>query len=124
MPDSMIRPPTGSSLKVSGSSMAMVAIGPMPGSTPISVPAIAPMKANNRLAGVKATPKPMARLSTNSIALPVRPDRDGEAEPRDEDRPRQRDQDCGCKHHFERPQRTGGERTDPGQQHDREHEAE
>src|SRR6185436_4108815 len=108
MPDSMIRPPTGSSLKVSGSSIAMVAIGPMPGSTPISVPTMAPMKANARLAGVKATPNPMTRLSTNSIALPVRPDRDGEAEARDEDRPGERDQACRRERHFERPQGAGG----------------
>src|SRR5687767_10039694 len=114
MPDSMISPPTGSSLKVSGSSMAMVAIGPMPGSTPISVPTMAPMKANARLAGVKATPKPMARWSTNSIALPVRPDRNGEAQPRDEDRPAEHDQAKCRERHFERPQGAGGERADPG----------
>ena len=64
----MIRPDTGSRWKVSGSSIAMVAIGPMPGSTPISVPTMAPMNAKPRLAGVSATPKPMARLSKNSIA--------------------------------------------------------
>ena len=57
----MIRPDTGSRWKVSGSSMAMVAIGPMPGSTPISVPTIAPRNANARLDGVSATPNPMAR---------------------------------------------------------------
>ena len=64
----MIRPDTGSRWKVSGSSIAMVAIGPMPGSTPIKVPTMAPTKAKPRLAGVSATPKPMARLSKNSIA--------------------------------------------------------
>ena len=36
MPASMISAPVGSSPKVIGSSMAMVAIGPTPGSTPIS----------------------------------------------------------------------------------------
>ena len=41
----MIRPDTGSRWKVSGSSIAMVAIGPMPGSTPISVPISAPASA-------------------------------------------------------------------------------
>ena len=38
MPASMISADTGSSVKVNGSSMAMVGTGPMPGSTPISVP--------------------------------------------------------------------------------------
>ena len=42
--------------------MAMVATGPMPGSTPISVPSTQPMKQYSRLIGVKATPKPSARL--------------------------------------------------------------
>ena len=38
MPASMIRAPTGGSPNVIGSSMAMVASGPMPGNTPIKVP--------------------------------------------------------------------------------------
>ena len=38
--------------------MAMVATGPMPGSTPISVPTIEPINAYNRLMGVMATPLP------------------------------------------------------------------
>src|SRR3954462_3807772 len=90
MPASMMRPDTGSRWKVSGSSIAMVAIGPMPGSTPIKVPTKAPTKAKPRLAGLSATPYPMARLSRNSIALPIGPDRDGEPQPDDEDGPRQR----------------------------------
>ena len=40
----MISAATGLRLNVIGSSMAMVATGPMPGSTPISVPRITPMK--------------------------------------------------------------------------------
>ena len=60
----MIRPDTGSRWKVSGNSIAMVAIGPMPGSTPISVPISAPRSAKPRLAGVSATPKPVARLAS------------------------------------------------------------
>ena len=40
----MISAATGATLKVSGSSIAMVASGPMPGSTPISVPTSTPMK--------------------------------------------------------------------------------
>src|ERR671937_420757 len=101
MPASMIRPEVGSRWKVSGSSMAMVAIGPMPGSTPISVPISAPASAKNRLAGVSATPNPVVRLLMSSIGLPVRPDRDGEAEPQDEDRPGQHDQNGGGRDRLE-----------------------
>ena len=43
MPASMISAPTGATLKVIGSSIAMVASGPMPGSTPISVPTETPI---------------------------------------------------------------------------------
>src|SRR5918911_1066332 len=62
MPASMISAPTGLRLNVIGSSMAMVATGPMPGSTPISVPSRQPIRQKNRLIGVAATPKPMTRL--------------------------------------------------------------
>ena len=44
MPASMISAVTGSKLKVIGSSMAIVAVGPMPGSTPTSVPSSTPTK--------------------------------------------------------------------------------
>ena len=40
----MMSAETGGSTKVAGSSIAMVAIGPMPGSTPISVPRRQPTK--------------------------------------------------------------------------------
>ena len=43
MPASMISAPTGATLKVIGSSIAMVASGPMPGSTPIKVPTETPI---------------------------------------------------------------------------------
>src|SRR3954468_7294297 len=69
MPASMISADTGGSAYVAGSSMAMVATGPMPGSTPISVPSRQPMKAYSRLIGVKATPKPIERLLMRSIFL-------------------------------------------------------
>ncbi len=49
---------TGGSTKVAGSSMEMVATGPMPGSTPISVPSITPMKQYMMFWKVSATPKP------------------------------------------------------------------
>ena len=44
----MMRAETGGTLKVIGSSIAIVASGPMPGSTPISVPTKTPMKQNQR----------------------------------------------------------------------------
>src|SRR6266849_4187500 len=60
---------TGFRLNVIGRSMAMVATGPMPGSTPISVPRIQPMNAYSRLIGDTATPNPIQRLANSSIAL-------------------------------------------------------
>src|SRR6516165_5752389 len=45
----------------------LVAIGPMPGRTPINVPISAPTSAKTRFAGVSATPKPTARLCRSSI---------------------------------------------------------
>src|SRR5690349_16599402 len=69
MPASMISADTGGSAYVAGNSIAMVATGPMPGSTPISVPSGQPMKQYSRLIGVTATPKPMARLETRSMGV-------------------------------------------------------
>src|SRR5687768_16834297 len=67
MPASMISADTGGSAYVAGSSMAMVAAGPTPGSTPMAVPSTQPMKQYSRLIGVKATPKPSARLEIRSM---------------------------------------------------------
>ena len=39
----------------------MVSAGPMPGSTPMAVPSAEPMKAQIRLIGCSATPKPWMR---------------------------------------------------------------
>src|SRR3954470_17542368 len=69
MPASMISADTGGSAYVAGSSIAMVATGPMPGSTPISVPSTQPMKQYSRLIGVTATPKPVARLARRSMSF-------------------------------------------------------
>src|SRR3954447_26503925 len=69
MPASMISAPTGGSPKVIGSSMAIVASGPMPGKTPISVPTSAPIKHSPRLIGVTATEKPCPRLPTSSMRI-------------------------------------------------------
>src|SRR5476649_179203 len=70
MPASMIRAPTGGRPKVIGSSMATVAMVPMPGSTPTRVPTSAPIRHSRRLIGVSATPKPRARLEKRSIIAP------------------------------------------------------
>src|SRR3954470_23185730 len=67
MPASMIRAPTGGSPKVIGSNIATVAMVPMPGKTPTSVPTRAPIRHIRRLVGVSATPKPSARFEKSSI---------------------------------------------------------
>src|SRR6476620_7693994 len=66
----MISAPTGGKPKVIGSSMATVAIVPIPGSTPTSVPTKAPIRHSSRLIGVRATPKPRARLEKSSAIAP------------------------------------------------------
>src|SRR5215470_14168753 len=82
----MMSAPVGSTLKVSGKSMAMVAIGPIPGSTPIKVPTRHPMKASRRLTGDNAVAKPSPRLpiksniATFSIADQPRRERDRESQ--------------------------------------------
>src|SRR3954453_15147292 len=70
MPASMISAPTGGNPNVIGSSIATVAMVPMPGSTPTSVPTSAPIRHSRRLIGVKATPKPRARLEKSSAITP------------------------------------------------------
>src|SRR5262245_21168540 len=89
MPASMISADTGCSAYVVGSSMAMVATGPMPGSTPISVPRSAPISAYRRLTGVSATEKPSARWPSRSMERSLsaderRPDGQLQLQPDDE----------------------------------------
>src|SRR6188508_2357330 len=69
MPASMMRAATGGTLNVIGSSIAIVASGPMPGSTPISVPRNTPMKQNQRFCQVSATEKPKMRLWNSSMSV-------------------------------------------------------
>src|SRR5213075_911878 len=73
MPASMISAPTGGRPNVIGSSIAMVASGPMPGSTPIRVPTSAPIRQSPRLVGVTATPKPNQRFAKMSMMRPSEP---------------------------------------------------
>src|SRR5438270_11645618 len=69
----MISAPTGGRPNVIGSSIAMVASGPMPGSTPIRVPTSAPIRHSPRLIGVTATPKPNQRFAKMSMMRPLEP---------------------------------------------------
>src|ERR1700740_2797430 len=62
MPASMITACVALRPKVTGRRMLMPDSGPMPGSTPTSVPTRQPRKAYQRLSGWKATAKPCARL--------------------------------------------------------------
>ena len=70
MPASMISEDTGSSWNVIGSSMAMVAVAPMPGSTPISVPSSTPIRQKARFSSEDATLKPRARFDSRSMGAP------------------------------------------------------
>src|ERR1700754_1247541 len=96
MPASMIRAEVGGSLKVSGSSMAMVATGPMPGSTPISVPTMQPIRQYSRFWKVSATPKPSMTCPSSSMS-PHSPDNaDVHAQAELEEDDAQRRQDGAC----------------------------
>src|SRR5688572_23521580 len=84
----MMSADTGATLNVIGSSIAIVASGPMPGSTPISVPRNTPMKQNHRFCSVRATEKPRTRLLKRSMVSPrsvAAEERVGESQPVDED---------------------------------------
>src|SRR5262245_33984972 len=70
MPASMISAPTGGNPNVIGSSIATVAMVPMPGSTPTSVPTSAPIRHIRRLIGENATAKPCARFAKRSTITP------------------------------------------------------
>src|SRR5438477_4179444 len=97
MPASMISADSGLRLKVIGSSMAMVATGPMPGRTPIRVPRMQPTKAYKRFCSVSATPKPIHRLAKTSMRAPLavgrRPERERQRQALHEHQPGEEDQD-------------------------------
>src|SRR5215213_7441280 len=92
MPASMMMPPEGSILKVSGSSIAMVAAGPSPGMMPTTVPRKQPTKHQNTLAGCRATANPCRSPLAISISEP-------------EQSGGQRDVQHDRKHHMERQRR-------------------
>src|SRR5688572_16324543 len=62
----MISAPIGSMPKVMGSSIAIVATGPTPGSTPTSVPMRQPRKQKPTFFRLSATPRPSERLLNKS----------------------------------------------------------
>src|SRR5439155_9270836 len=86
MPASMISAPTGGRPNVIGSSMATVAMVPMPGNTPTSVPTSAPIRHSRMLTGIgievpprkagvhctnwKTTLKPSPRFEKRSPIVP------------------------------------------------------
>src|SRR6476660_7911832 len=128
MPASMISADTGGSAYVAGSSIAMVATGPMPGSTPISVPSRQPMKAYSRLIGVTATPKPMERLVIRSMGRSPReegrPHGELQLEQHDEGEIAADRQDGGEDRHLLGLELVAGERGHEGQAVDGDDEAE
>src|SRR5665213_422748 len=80
MPANMISDAVGGRWNVIGSSMAIVATGPMPGRTPISVPTMQPISAYNRFWKESATLKPSVRLCSMSISPDSVDDRDVHAQ--------------------------------------------
>src|SRR5687768_14494826 len=64
MPANMMSAPVGSSLTVSGSSIATVSAGATPGSTPTKVP---PRTPHIRFIGCSATPNPAIRAFSAAI---------------------------------------------------------
>src|SRR5699024_2158483 len=72
--------------KETGMRIAIAEIGPMPGSTPTTVPSSTPRRAKARLAGSSAEAKPPPRSMRVSISVPLTqdPDRQIHGEPVDE----------------------------------------
>src|SRR5262249_33770871 len=68
MPASMISEVSGARPYVAGSSMAMVATGPIPGRTPISVPSRHPTRQKNRFCRLAAAVKPVTRMPIMAIS--------------------------------------------------------
>src|SRR5215831_109420 len=119
MPASMISAPTGGRPKVTGSSMVMVAMGPIPGSTPISVPTRQPRKHSPRLWRLNATEKPSARLCSSAVISERQPA--GQHEDRNrkvEEAPEEPDADQGGGHRVDRQLPPAGlGRGRPGDEH-------
>src|SRR5687768_11926613 len=127
MPASMISAPTGGRLNVIGSSMAMAASGPMPGSTPTSVPTITPMKQYIRLIGETAVLNPSVRLgkcsARNSMSVAPPELGIGELQAPDEQRGRAQRQHGSQEQELHRPKPPDREGADDDDERDRGDEA-
>src|SRR6516165_12147518 len=124
MPANMITALVASSPNVAGSRMLMPASGPIPGSTPTSVPTKHPRNAYHSTSGRNATEKPSNRLS--NVPSTLEPDQPALERRLQQDREQRIDcdADAGAVHYGEQrfpalEQRQAGE-----QQADRQNEAE
>src|SRR5262245_20229443 len=103
--------------------MAMVPSGPMPGSTPISVPTDTPIRQYNRFCSENATLKPKIRLLKRSMASVACDQRVGQAErPHEQDRAERGEED-GEQDHLDRSKFSAGERGADDQRQHRRNEA-
>src|SRR6266545_2195318 len=102
MPASMMMAPVGSSPKVTGRSIVIVAIGPMPGRTPMSVPTTHPMNASPRFWSENATEKPSARCETRPSIDRLHVDDAGDNQDRDREAERELEQADAERRHDER----------------------
>src|SRR5712691_5477380 len=74
MPANRMKAAVGSTLKVIGSSSAMVSAGPRPGRTPMAVPSVVPTRHHSRFIGVSATAKPLSSCENASMSAALRSD--------------------------------------------------
>src|SRR5438045_1362191 len=74
MPANRMNAAVDSTLKVIGSSKAMVSAGPSPGRTPIAVPSVVPTRHHRRFIGVSATAKPLRSSEKASISAALQAD--------------------------------------------------
>src|SRR4051812_46244473 len=105
--------------------MAMVPSGPMPGSTPISVPTVTPIRQYSRFCSESATPKPKIRLLKRSMTASVeaREQRIGQAQRPDEHHSRERSQAYREHQHLDEFELAAGGRRAEDQHQHRRHEA-
>src|SRR5262245_53829469 len=87
----------------------MVVMGPMPGSTPISVPSRQPRRQAPRLVSVAAMPKPVPRLARTSMSKSAAPHAERLAEQDHEQQPADDRHGGGKCNRFERSHLLGGE---------------
>src|SRR5262245_47796262 len=127
MPDSMMMAPMGLRLNVSGSSIAIAATEPMPGSTPISVPNRTPMKPQSRWIGETAVATPSATLGKRTLrdSISVVPPEESQRQldAVDKDREREHHHHHGERQDFEQPEPPARRRAEDDDADQRRHEA-